>query len=103
MQKVKGTALVWFRNDLRISDHYCLFHASKNYEKIIAYYSFDPKQFSITSWGFKKTESFRAQFLIETGQQLQLDLAAQNRSSLFSERVDKRRTRNGRTVKKQPS
>ena len=46
MQKVKGTALVWFRNDLRISDHYGLFHASKSHEKIIAYYSFDPKQFS---------------------------------------------------------
>lgn len=83
MQKVKGTALVWFRNDLRISDHYGLFHASKSYEKIIAYYSFDPKQFSVTSWGFKKTESFRAQFLIETVQQLQLDLAAKNISLII--------------------
>ncbi len=87
MQKVKGTALVWFRNDLRISDHYGLFHASKSHEKIIAYYSFDPEQFSVTSWGFKKTESFRAQFLIETVHQLQLDLAAKN-ISLIIEKND---------------
>ena len=83
MQKIKGTALVWFRNDLRISDHYSLFHASKSHEKIIAYYSFDPKQFSETRWGFKKTESFRTQFLIETVQQLQQDLATKNISLII--------------------
>ena len=62
MQKIKGTALVWFRNDLRISDHYSLFHASKSHKKIIAYYSFDPKQFLETRWGFKKQNLFVLNF-----------------------------------------
>ncbi len=83
MQKIKETALIWFRNDLRISDHYGLFHATENYEKVIGYYSFDPNQFTKTPWGFKKTESFRAQFLIESILQLQYDLAEKNISLII--------------------
>ena len=78
MQKIKKTALVWFRNDLRVSDHSGLFHAAKDHEKVIGYFSFDPKQFKETPWGFKKTEAFRAQFLIESVVQLQQDLAQKN-------------------------
>ena len=83
MQKIKETALIWFRNDLRISDHYGLFHATENYEKVIGYYSFDPNHFAETPWGFKKTESFRANFLIESILQLQHDLADKNISLII--------------------
>ena len=66
MQKQQKTALVWYRNDLRTDDHEGLNHALKNHEKVIAFYAFDPRHYQTTQWGFKKTEKFRAQFLIET-------------------------------------
>ena len=78
MQEKIGSALVWLRNDLRINDHHALFHATQKYQRIVAYYSFDPSQFELTKWGFKKTERYRAQFLIDTVQQLKEDLAFLN-------------------------
>ena len=38
---------------------------------VIAFYCFDPLHYIDTGWGFKKTEAYRAQFLIETLEQLQ--------------------------------
>ena len=83
MQKIKETALIWFRNDLRSTDHFGLLQATQTYERVVAYFSFDPKFFKKTVWGFRKTESFRAQFLIETVEQLQKDLAAKNISLII--------------------
>ena len=74
MQESKRTALIWLRNDLRITDHYGFYNASKNCDRAIAYYTFDPKQFRQTPWGFKKTGKYRLQFLIETLEQLKSDL-----------------------------
>ena len=74
MQKRKGTALVWLRNDLRCLDHSGFFNATKAHQRVVAYYSFDPRHYEDTCWGFKKTEGFRAQFLRETIVQLQQDL-----------------------------
>ena len=85
MQKRKGKALVWLRNDLRTSDQQSLYLATKNHEQIIAYYSFDPAQYASTKWGFKKTEVFRAQFLIETITALQKDLADHNISLIIEQ------------------
>ncbi|MDO7541568.1 MAG: deoxyribodipyrimidine photo-lyase, partial [Flavobacteriaceae bacterium] len=78
MQKIKGTALVWFRNDLRITDHYSLFNASKDYENVVAYFCFDLNQFKENQWGFKKTSSYRTQFLIESVLQVQKELEEKN-------------------------
>lgn len=78
MQKRKGKALVWLRNDLRIKDQASFYHATHKHETVIAFYSFDPLHYSDTGWGFKKTEAFRAQFLIETLDQLQKDLKEYN-------------------------
>ena len=52
MQDSKRNALIWLRNDLRMEDHYAFHNASKNCDRIIAYYTFDPKQFKETPWGF---------------------------------------------------
>ena len=60
------TSLVWFRNDLRIKDNSTLQNALNESETVIAVYCFDPTQFETNKYGFKKTEKFRAQFLIET-------------------------------------
>lgn len=67
MQKKQNeNALVWFRNDLRIDDNAVLQAALKSNKQIIAIYCFDPRHFETTAYGFKKTEKFRAKFLIET-------------------------------------
>lgn len=78
MQKREGNALVWLRNDLRVTDHASLFSATKNHKKVYAYYCFDRTHWEDTSWGFKKTGVFRTKFLIETVEQLRRDLRAKN-------------------------
>ena len=85
MQKRKGKALVWLRNDLRTNDQACFHQATQNQETVVAYYSFDPKDYITTPWGFKKTESFRAQFLRETVTDLQQQLKQHNISLIIGQ------------------
>ena len=84
MQKRKGKALLWLRNDLRIKDQASFYHSTTSKEKVFALYCFDPLQFKTTAWGFKKTESFRTQFLLETIAQLKSDLAEHNISLILA-------------------
>lgn len=70
--------LIWFRNDLRTYDNTVLTNALKDANKVIAAYCFDPRHYSVSDYGFKKTERFRAQFLIETIQNLREKLADLN-------------------------
>ncbi|MEC5164770.1 deoxyribodipyrimidine photo-lyase [Flavobacterium sp. PL11] len=81
MQK-KQKGLVWFRNDLRVDDNQSLTKAINENESVIAVYCFDPTHFAETKYGFKKTEKFRAKFLIETIKELKQNLANLN-ISLF--------------------
>lgn len=79
MQKTESkTSLVWFRNDLRTLDNSVLFNACKNSTKVIGIYCFDPKQFQVNRFGFKKTEKYRAKFLIETIHDLKQQLLNHN-------------------------
>jgi deoxyribodipyrimidine photo-lyase len=64
------TAIVWFKTDLRIEDNETLVKAIAICENIIPVYCFDESHFETTSYGFKKTGSFRAQFLLESLQDL---------------------------------
>ena len=73
-QKQKNTGLVWFKNNLRVHDNISLKKATLSHEKVIAVYFFDPKFFEVDKYGFKKTEKFRAKFLIETIQNLKKSL-----------------------------
>ena len=73
--------LIWFRNDLRVADNPSLELACKG-DKVIAVYCFDPRQYEIGDFGFKKTEKFRAQFLIETVNTLKASLLELNISLL---------------------
>src|SRR5690606_1092385 len=84
MQKKQNkTALIWFRNDLRVHDNAVLQTAINESQNIIALYCFDPRQFQITNYGFKKTDKFRAKFLIESVSDLKLQLAKLNISMLM--------------------
>ena len=78
MQKIKGKALVWLRNDLRTKDHASFYKATNRHETVVAYYSFDPDHYKETQWGFKKTECFRAQFLLESLTDVQNQLKQAN-------------------------
>ncbi|MEO1403801.1 MAG: DASH family cryptochrome [Cyanobacteria bacterium J06635_1] len=66
--------LIWFRNDLRLHDHEPLHRALAQKAEIIPVYCFDPRQFGKTSFGFPKTGSYRAQFLIDSVANLRASL-----------------------------
>ncbi|MDZ7659557.1 DASH family cryptochrome [Fodinibius sp.] len=68
-----ATAIVWFRNNLRLHDNEALHRASK-YDTVIPIYVFDPHWFGETTFGFPKTGSHRARFLLETLQNLRNNL-----------------------------
>ena len=74
--------LVWFRNDLRSSDHQGLAEACDNAQrrsgKVVGLYCFDPRHFDRDRYGFRRTEKYRAQFLLETLEDLQRQLAVIN-------------------------
>jgi deoxyribodipyrimidine photo-lyase len=57
--------VVWFRNDLRLSDNETLTRAIQQGKEIIPIYCFDPRQVENTKLGLPKTGAFRAQFLTE--------------------------------------
>jgi len=78
MQKTEKVNLVWFRNDLRTIDNNVLAEACTNGEKVIGVYCFDPRQFQVNAYGFKKTEKYRAKFLIETIHDLKTQLETFN-------------------------
>jgi deoxyribodipyrimidine photo-lyase len=62
---MKPRILIWYRNDLRLHDHEPLHQALKQ-ATVIPVYCFDPRQFGETAFGFAKTGTFRAQFLLES-------------------------------------
>ncbi len=68
------TILVWFRNDLRIHDNEILLEATLKASKIIPVYCFDPRHFEKTKFNNLKTGNFRAQFIIESVQNLKTSL-----------------------------
>ena len=69
-------AVVWFKTDLRIEDNETLVKAIAQSEKVIPVYCFDDSHFETTVYGFKKTGSFRAQFLLESLEDLDAKLRA---------------------------
>lgn len=74
----QSTALIWFTKDLRVHDNHSLLKAVNENEKVIGAYCFDPRHFETTEYGFKKTEKFRAKFLIETVENLRKNLQKLN-------------------------
>ena len=63
--------VVWFRRDLRLHDNEALTNALNHGEEIVPIYVFDTREFlGKTSFGFPKTEKFRAKFILECVQDL---------------------------------
>lgn len=67
-------SILWFRNDLRIHDNVALHLAIKQSSSVLPVYCIDPRQFKNTSLGFPKTGAFRAQFLLESLEDLRNNL-----------------------------
>ena len=83
MSEKISTALIWFRNDLRTEDHLGLKKAVESGHRVLACYTFNPQHYHTLRWGFKKTDRFRAQFLIESVKALQNDLEELNISLII--------------------
>ena len=79
----KINSLVWFRNDLRIYDHSGLTHAVQNSNIVIGVYFFNPDHYKINELRFPKTDSFRAQFLIDSVKNLEKKLSELNISLII--------------------
>lgn len=75
--------LVWFTNNLRVEDNLSLAKACENSGKTIGVYCFDPRHFAETKYGFKKTEKYRAKFLLESVAALKENLLKKNISLLI--------------------
>jgi deoxyribodipyrimidine photo-lyase len=80
--------IVWFRNDLRVHDNEALVDALETAEMVFPVYIFDERTFGgKTKYGFRKTDIFRTQFIIESIKDLRANL--QNLGSNLIVRVGK--------------
>jgi len=63
---MEHTAVLWFRNDLRLHDNEALIEALSKTKYVLPVYVFDERVFlGKTRFGFEKTGKFRAKFIIE--------------------------------------
>tara|TARA_B100001741_G_scaffold313639_1_gene320818 strand:- start:1002 stop:2318 length:1317 start_codon:yes stop_codon:yes gene_type:complete len=76
-------SIVWFTNNLRVFDNASLYRASKDSDKVIGYYNFQSKNFENDKWGFKRTEGFRLKFLLESLENLKINLLDLNISLII--------------------
>ena len=86
MQKQKINSLVWFRNNMRVEDNSSLTKAMNESDNVIGFINIDPKIFISTKYGFKKTEKYRAKFLLETISDLKSQLEILNISLIITHR-----------------
>ena len=70
---MNNLAIVIYRNNLRIDDNYPLFHAVNSYDKVLALYSVEILE-GYTSFGFKRCEKFRKNFIFEALEDLRESL-----------------------------
>ena len=82
MQQKQSTSIVWFTYNLRARDNFVLSAAMKASRRVIGVYFLTPEKFNETQFGFKKTEKFRAKFLLQTLSDLKSELDALNISLL---------------------
>ena len=83
MSSSLGVSLIWYRNDLRIRDHQGLSRAIDSKRQVVAYFNFNPNLFKELNMGFKKTGSYRSKFMIESVNDLQLELDKLNISLII--------------------
>lgn len=60
------TQIVWFKNDLRTHDNEALVAATKTKAPVVGVYFFEPIDYEKTPYGWPRTGSIRAQFILES-------------------------------------
>lgn len=76
LQLKHTTALIWFRDDLRVHDHEAIARAHTRNMKTIAVFCFDPSISEVDEYGFPRVGKHRLRFLQETVANLRDNLAA---------------------------
>ena len=72
---LRERVIVWFRQDLRLHDNEALFEAIRQSKEVIPVFVLDERQiFGKTSFEFPKIGKFRMKFLLESIQDLRLNL-----------------------------
>lgn len=74
MQSPKTTTIVWFRKDLRITDHAPLLAAIAEGNALLCLYIYEKQEMSAYLQGFEKNSPARVRFLYETLQDLHASL-----------------------------
>jgi deoxyribodipyrimidine photo-lyase len=69
-------SIIWFRNDLRTTDHAVLHHLAEAGHAVVAVYIFDERQWQPDPYGLPKTGVHRTQFLLESVRDLDDSLAS---------------------------
>tara|TARA_R110002050_G_scaffold83381_4_gene178211 strand:+ start:11063 stop:12328 length:1266 start_codon:yes stop_codon:yes gene_type:complete len=70
--------LLWFRNDLRLHDNPALKAACAEADEVVAFYCFDNRYFEEAKLDFPRIGARRAQFILESLQDLKESLASIN-------------------------
>lgn len=68
--------IVWFRNDLRVTDNEALFRASQECDEVLPVYVFDKDYLHLEKYGSKKFGARRVKFLLESLTDLKESLKA---------------------------
>ena len=84
MQKEETANIVWFRSNLRVEDNISLSRAVKDSSRVIGFINIDPANFELSNYGFRRTEKFRAKFLLESIQELKKQLHELNISLIIT-------------------
>lgn len=70
----KKAAIIWFRDNLRISDNHLLSSASREFDKIVPVFIFDDTDWERDEYGNIKTNVYRTKFLLECVENLRVNL-----------------------------
>lgn len=81
----RRAAIVWFRQDLRLHDNEALTEAMEQAQEVLPVYIFDPRTFGAKTrkFGFPKTGSHRAKFILESVAELKSNLRSRGNDLLI--------------------
>lgn len=70
----KTTAIIWFRNNLRVTDNHILSSASHKFDHLLPIYIFDTSDWEKDEYGHIKTNVYRTKFILESVRELRENL-----------------------------
>lgn len=83
-----STCILWFRNNLRLSDNFPVAHAYANYDRVIPVYLWEHPSEELDRWGNEAMGAFRRAFLQESLEDLQEKLQEHDSDLLVVENAE---------------